>query len=241
MIEFEGETLYSIAAGIGFIAYLMTNVFWLRILLIAGACMYIATGLLLNLNSMIGWHVAYALINLVQVVLILMGNRICVLHESILVLYGEKFSTLKPREFKKLINMNDKGIVGPCTLLGENRKNDNLFLITDGEAVIKKQGRVISRLGVGDFIGEMSVLTGKPASTDVIVEDCLEFRFWTRQDLDRLEKRNISIYNRFMMAVGRNLVEKLHVTTAKSAQANLSSSWKHEGGARMAIAAPITP
>jgi hypothetical protein len=48
MIEYEGETLYNIAAGLGFIAHLLTNVLWLRLLLVMGACFYIATGIVLN-------------------------------------------------------------------------------------------------------------------------------------------------------------------------------------------------
>lgn len=83
MIEYEGETLYNIAAGLGFIAYLLTNVLWLRILLVAGACFYIATGLVLNLGSMVGWHVGYAIINLGHVVVLLFNNSATGLPESI--------------------------------------------------------------------------------------------------------------------------------------------------------------
>lgn len=83
MIEYEGETLYNIAAGLGFIAYLLTNVLRLRILLVAGACFYIATGLVLNLGSMVGWHVGYAIINLGHVVVLLFNNSATGLPESI--------------------------------------------------------------------------------------------------------------------------------------------------------------
>ena len=34
MLSLEGEYLYNVAAGLGFVAYLMTNVLWLRLLLV---------------------------------------------------------------------------------------------------------------------------------------------------------------------------------------------------------------
>jgi hypothetical protein len=217
MIGYEGETLYNIAAGLGFIAYLLTNVLWLRILLVAGACFYIATGLVLNLGSMVGWHVGYAIINLGHVVVLLFNNSATGLPESIRGLYSEKFSSLRPREFKRLLKINKMIRSSGGEILKQGKLNENLFLITAGEAVVLKNGLEIARLNPGDFIGEMSILTGKPVSADVIVEYDLDYAFWTKQDLDKLEKRNLSLYNRFMMAVGHNLIEKLHNTSEDAA------------------------
>ena len=56
MLPIEGEYLYNIAAGLGFLAYLMTNVLWLRLLLVLGAGFYIWAGISLSIDSMIGWH-----------------------------------------------------------------------------------------------------------------------------------------------------------------------------------------
>ena len=217
MIEYQGETLYNIAAGLGFIAYLLTNVLWLRIILVIGACFYIATGLVLGLDSMVGWHVGYALINLGHVIILLFYNSATGLPEPIKNLYSERFSSLKPREFKRLLKINDRRSPEPGRMLVEGEINKNLFLVTAGEALVVKNGTKITHLRPGDFVGEMSTLTGKPVSADVIAMEGFEYAYWSKEDLDRLESRHLSLYNRFMMAVGHNLIEKLHSTTVSAA------------------------
>jgi hypothetical protein len=63
------------------------------------------------------------------------------------------------------------------------------------------------------FIGEMSTLTGNQVSADVIASDGFEYAYWSKLDLVKLESLNLSLYNRFMMAVCHNLIEKLHTIT----------------------------
>jgi hypothetical protein len=212
----DGELLYNIAAGFGFIAYLLTNVLWLRVLLIVGACFYIATGFILGLTSMIGWHVAYALINLVHVVLIILDHSVRSLPPAIRALYHSRFITLKPREFHRLLKINAEVESTSGTLLTDGERNDNLYLVTGGEVLVRKHGKDVVRLGPGEFIGEMSVLTGEPASSDVVVPEKARYSYSNMKDLKKLESKNLGLYNRFMMIVGQNVVEKLrHMTHSR--------------------------
>jgi CRP-like cAMP-binding protein len=209
----NGELFYNLAAAFGFVAYLLTNILWLRILLVIGACCYIATGIILGLTSMIGWHMAYAMINLVHIVLIIMDRSVRSLPPAIRDLYHSRFIALRPREFVRLLKINKEIKTEQTTLLVEGEHNDKLYLITGGEVIVRKHGREVSRRGPGEFIGEMSVLTGEPASSDVVVLDSARYAYWSTKDLKRLEAKNLTLYNRFMMIVGQNLVEKLrHLT-----------------------------
>ena len=209
----EGELLYNVAAGLGFVAYLMTNVLWLRLILVAGAVVYMAAGLVLEIDSMIGWHVAYGLINLGQIVLLLLDQRITGLPEPVRALYSDRFSSIKPREFRRLIETNSESFSGPCRLLKEGEENSRLMLITDGELQVVKNKSEVYRLRPGDFVGELSVISGKPVNADVVALSDFRYVYWDKGDLSRLESRNLSLYNRFMMSVGRNIIEKLHTST----------------------------
>jgi len=209
----DGELIYNLAAGLGLVAYLLTSVLWLRILLLISACFYITTGVILGLTSMISWHVAYALVNLVHIMLLFMDNSVRSLPPAIRDLYDSRFIALKPREFQRLLKINEEIETGPNALLTEGDHNDMLYLITRGEVVVKKNGKEVGRRGAGEFIGEMSVLTGEPASSDVVVLDSARYCYWSLKDLNRLESKNLALYNRFMMIVGQNVVEKLRNLT----------------------------
>ena len=148
----EGEYLYNIAAGLGFLAYLMTNVLWLRLLLVVGAGCYIWAGISLNIDSMIGWHVAYGIINLAQIWLILLDSRTTGLPDAFKALYSERFSSVKPREFKRLMEINNTVVRGPGKLLTDGDDNERLMMIVGGRARVQKHGKTIYNLEEGDFI-----------------------------------------------------------------------------------------
>ncbi len=218
MLEANGEWLYNLAAATGFIAYLMTNVLWLRILLVVGACVYIVTGVVIGLTSMIGWHVAYAIINLVHVVILIMDKHGTSLPDSLKHLYSTKFHSIKPREFKRLLAVNAERHIVNKTLLEQGQENGNLYLIISGNAVVELDGKQVGSLSAGDFFGAMSVLGGRVTSSTVRVEGSVQMVHWSKQDLERLERKNLSLYNRFMMAVGLNLIDKLHTTTEEQSK-----------------------
>lgn len=44
------------------------------------------------------------------------------------------------------------------------------------------------------------------------VKDSVRYVYWNLEDLDKIEKTNLSLYNRFMMVVDRNLVKKLRLS-----------------------------
>jgi CRP-like cAMP-binding protein len=224
----DAELLYNVAAGLGFIAYLLTNVLWLRVVLVLGAGFYVATGFLLGLTSMIGWHIAYALVNLVHVVLLIMDHSVKSLPPAIRELYNARFIGLKPREFHRLLQINDEVHSGPARLLGDGERNNRLILVTAGEITVRKSDTEVDRRGPGEFIGEMSVLTGEPASADVVIVESASYCYWTLEDLYRLRKKNLNLYTRFMMIVGQNVVEKLRQLTHRNAVGSESALQSQE-------------
>jgi CRP/FNR family transcriptional regulator, cyclic AMP receptor protein len=56
------------------------------------------------------------------------------------------------------------------------------YLIAEGTAEVRSDGKVLSKLGPGQFFGEMSILDGQPRSADVVALEpsrCLALTSWS--------------------------------------------------------------
>jgi len=56
------------------------------------------------------------------------------------------------------------------------------YLIADGAVEVRSDGQILSKLGPGQFFGEMSILDGQPRSADVVALEpvrCLALSSWS--------------------------------------------------------------
>ena len=53
-------------------------------------------------------------------------------------------------------------------ILRQGFAGSNFYVILDGEAAVRVDGRDLATLGRGDFFGEVSVLLGEPPTADVV-------------------------------------------------------------------------
>jgi CRP-like cAMP-binding protein len=54
------------------------------------------------------------------------------------------------------------------TVVSKGDPEDGFYLIFEGAAEVRSDGRILSRLGPGQFFGEMSILDNQPRSADVV-------------------------------------------------------------------------
>ena len=69
----------------------------------------------------------------------------------------------------------------------------DLMLVLNGTAEVKRDATVIAQLEWGQFIAEISYITGKTASADMVVEEKLSYMIWDRETLDNLRKTKPAI------------------------------------------------
>ena len=71
-------------------------------------------------------------------------------------------------------------------IVRSGERGASFFVILDGTAVVRRQGRRSVRLGPGEFFGEMAVLDGAERTATVVAETDIEVMVIGRKDLLRL-------------------------------------------------------
>jgi CRP/FNR family cyclic AMP-dependent transcriptional regulator len=81
------------------------------------------------------------------------------------------FSTCSRRDLQKLGRASDQiPAKAGKVLVEEGRPGHEFFLITSGQAEVRRKGRRVAMLGPGDFFGELSLLDRSPRSATVIAK-----------------------------------------------------------------------
>ncbi|MCK4694680.1 MAG: hypothetical protein KAT74_02905, partial [Candidatus Cloacimonetes bacterium] len=138
------------------IAFLVKDIFWLRlIMIVAGICM-IFHGFLSDNKVIIAWLSLFTIINVAQVIRILIENKDIKLGEDIINIYKNTFSDMTQKEFRRLWNQGEiKSASNGEILCQDSQKMDNMIFLIKGKCLVKKKDKQIAELSTGHFIAEM--------------------------------------------------------------------------------------
>ncbi len=79
------------------------------------------------------------------------------------------FSDLSSPQLEAVIHIFDERMFAEDeTVVHQGLSGSGFFVIVDGEALVRADGRELARLGRGDFFGEVAILLGVPAIADVV-------------------------------------------------------------------------
>ena len=82
------------------------------------------------------------------------------------------------------------------------------FLVVEGMVEVQSEGRVLSKLGPGQFFGEMSLLDDKPRSADVVAVEpsrCIGLTAWSFKGI-------VSHHPKIASMVMQELIRRLRET-----------------------------
>ncbi|MBU6182949.1 MAG: cyclic nucleotide-binding domain-containing protein [Verrucomicrobia bacterium] len=130
------------------------------------------------------------------------------------------FSGLGPEEISTLIRLTDTiSFQKGSKIITSGEEGHCLYLILQGSALVSAaapdQAVHFAKLGVGDFLGEISLVDDGPRSADVLAtEDCTLMRM-TRTTLGVLAGLQPSAAVSILSAIGSELVKRLRATNQK--------------------------
>ena len=111
---------------------------------------------------------------------------------------------------KRLLDLSDLERFGPDDVLTrEGEQVTRLLYLADGIVKIEHGDRVVAICGPGDYIGELSYLSGNPASATAIVVKPARVLAFEQAKLNTAIKADASLRRTLESALNRNLAGKL--------------------------------
>ena len=90
-------------------------------------------------------------------------------------------------------------------VLRKDLKGSGLFVILDGEAVVRIEDLEVTRFGPGEFFGEISLLTSEPPVADIVALTMLRCLVIPGPEFERFMLENPRILYRMLQAEARRL------------------------------------
>jgi hypothetical protein len=156
------------------------------------------------------WETIFVLVNIIQLIIIWYYEHHHRFSEE-----HEHFARNMPADtdrgaLKRLLDLSDLERFAPdAVLTREGEKVTRLLYLADGIVKIEHGGRVVAICGPGDYIGELSYLSGGPASATAIVVKPARVLAFGQDKLAAAIKGDASLRRTLESALNRNLAGKL--------------------------------
>ena len=194
-------------------AYLLKDILWLRLLTILSCFAGIAFNYFVPatpLWTVIYWNVLFTAINVVQVAIIIKQRSSVHFTEEEKELHDTIFKNFAPFEFMKLMRVGKWLEARQGEILATEKKPlDSIMLIYNGSVSVELNGKELAKLKDGNFVGEVSFITGGAATATVRALRSTRYVSWPKEAIKQLLNRNPSMRFAMQAMLSTDLSKKL--------------------------------
>ena len=187
-----------LAFGLIAFSFLVKDILWLRVVSILASLFSVFYNYFIPVEPMwlaINWNIVFVLVNLYHIAVIIYEKRPIKMAPKDKELYETLFKDLSPVEYLKVTKIAEwKKFKKGEVLIRESHMVTDLILIYNGTVDVNVKGEKVAELKDGQFVGEMSFLTEKPATATCMVKHDTECLVWRQPEFKELLKRNPSLY-----------------------------------------------
>ncbi len=207
------EIFVAIGFLLTFIAFVVSDILWLRIFTIVAKFAMAIAALLPESGpiwlSFFGNMLLIA-VNLFHSTLLIMEKRRSSLSDDEQSLKDSAFPSMERVFVKRLFRAAHWSVFEQGeTLLFEDECPDRLFLLFEGKAFVSVRHKRVGEIGAGQFAGEMSFLTMEKAGATVTTREKTKCLVWERSVLEKLYHKDKDLKAVLMAAIGTDLVTKI--------------------------------
>ncbi|HWY24271.1 MAG TPA: cyclic nucleotide-binding domain-containing protein [Nevskia sp.] len=191
-------------------ALLARDVLWLRVLLVLAQASLSLYSWFEGFTAIAAWNALFVCINILWVVKILRERRAVRLPPELAAIHARHFAVLDPAEFLRLWSWGQRQrLPDGAALTHRGLAPRQLYFLLGGTVRVLQAGVELTRLSAGDFVAEMSLLTGEGASADAVAAGGVELIGWPVERLREVQDRNAVLWTKIQGVLGRDLVAKI--------------------------------
>ena len=193
------------------VSMMMRNISWLRVIAIGSAVASLIYRLFFLFDPVsVAWQTVLILVNIVQLAFLWSEHWRSGLTEDEL----HFLETVIPNIHRSRARRVFKAGQWKLAEEGEQLTTDgvvvpSLIFVSSGAVRIDKDGLPVAICGRGDFVGEISFITGEPATADAIAAGPTRYLSFDRAALKRLLDSDSELKNGMEASFNRNLIDKL--------------------------------
>jgi len=199
-----------LAFGLIAFSFLVKDILWLRIVSILASLFSVLYNWVIPVEPMwipIGWNFVFVALNLYHISVIIYEKRPIKMEPKDKELYETMFKDLSPVEYLKITKVAKwRQYKSREKIIRQNTPVTDLILIYNGTVDVAVDGEKVAELRDGQFVGEMSFLTEKPATATCTVKHNTECLVWKQPEFKDLLKRNPSLYYTIQSLLSNQLV-----------------------------------
>ena len=92
-------------------------------------------------------------------------------------------------------------------LMVEGTAGREFLIILGGEATVRRSGRIVARVGTGDFLGELAVIAGVPRTATVTADTEMEISVLNRREFSALLDEQPKLARKILIGAVKRLHE----------------------------------
>ena len=209
---FDPRNLFAHASYILLISsMMMSSIRLLRVLALGSGFAAIAHFIFQTEDyASLAWEIAFVAANLFQLTLLSLRSRWESLDSDSMKLTRDVLKLSDPAGRRAVLSLIQWSEAAEGSVLIEYGETaPPLFYIASGAASIERDGAIVGVCGEGDFIGEMSLISGGAASATVRAANTMRLAYFDRAGLERLMMKSPEIAAGFKGAIGRGMAGKI--------------------------------
>ncbi len=192
------------------VAFLVREVFWLRLTLVFSQAAFITYALREDTLSMTVWNSGFILVNAYQVGRILKQRRPIELSGQLEEIYRKSFRLMSRREFLYFWRTGRREEREDGTIVREGERQQSLYLVLEGSAAIIREGEEVARVSRGDFLADScDFVSSGPSPISARARGVIALRRWDFAVLEDIRKLDPALMLKIQKIVSGYLTAKL--------------------------------